>query len=99
MKRNTPTNEKAGHPTKSKPAKQSTCSNCSGTCAKAQALRLDDRTIHALYFGVMAAVFEAINLREQERTGKEFMNLRDSLDSAMETADSMMSLLAERRAK
>ena len=73
------------------------CTSC--TCAAQGSIRLDDQSIHALFFGVMAAVFELHNLRVQDETGAEHMNLRDSLDSAMETADTMMGLLVERRAK
>ena len=90
---------KKAAPVQPKAARKTNCSNCSGACGKPQAIRLDDRTIHALYFGMMAAVFELHNLSVQDETGAEHMNLRDSLDSAMETADTMMGLLVERRAK
>ena len=99
MKRNTPTNGKAGHPTKSEPANDNAgkCTGC--TCAAQGSIRLDDETLRAVFFGQMVAAFEKHNMEVMDRTGHEDMSLAHVFESAAELADLMLDDVQERGVK
>ena len=65
-------------------------------CGK-QALRLDDETLRAVFFGQIVAAYEKHNMEVQDETGHEDMSLADVFDSAAEVADLMIEDVRERR--